>query len=136
MRATFGYTLSSEEQGRSDLLAFARRAEDAGFEFLSLSDHFHPWTTAQGHSPFAWAMLGALSRVTERARVGVGVTCPIMRMHPAILAQATATTSLLFEGRFFWGVGTGEALNEHVVAGPAPKSVWRCSRKRSGSFAS
>ena len=121
MTTTFGYTLSSEEHCPSDLLAFARRAEAASFQFLSLSDHYHPWTSAQGHSPFSWAMLGALSRVTERVRVGVGVTCPIMRVHPAILAQATATTSLLFEGRFFWGVGTGEALNEHIVARRWPR---------------
>jgi coenzyme F420-dependent glucose-6-phosphate dehydrogenase len=117
----FGYTLSSEEHGPSDLVTFARRAEESGFEFLSLSDHYHPWTTAQGHSPFSWAILGALSRVTERVRVGVGVACPIMRLHPAIVAQATATTSLLFEGRFFCGVGTGKALNEHVVARRWPR---------------
>ncbi len=112
---SFGYTLSSEEFAPADLVAFAERAEALDFDFVSISDHFHPWTSTQGHSPFVWSVLGAVSRVTERVDVGVGVTCPIMRMHPAVLAQATATSSLLLDGRFFWGVGTGEALNEHVV---------------------
>jgi G6PDH family F420-dependent oxidoreductase len=86
-----------------------------GFDFVSISDHYHPWVSAQGHSPFVWSVLGAIAASTERIRVGVGVTCPIMRVHPVVLAQATATTSLLLQGRFFWGVGTGEALNEHIV---------------------
>jgi G6PDH family F420-dependent oxidoreductase len=111
----FGYTLSSEEHAPAELVRNARRAEAAGFEFASISDHYHPWVSAQGHSPFVWSVLGAIASGTERIRVGVGVTCPIMRVHPAIVAQAAATTSLLFEGRFFLGVGTGEALNEHVV---------------------
>jgi G6PDH family F420-dependent oxidoreductase len=111
----FGYTLSSEEHPPSALIENARRAEASGFDFVSISDHLHPWTRAQGHSPFVWAVLGALAQATERMRVGVGVTCPIMRMHPVVLAHATATTSLLFGDRFFWGVGTGEALNEHAV---------------------
>jgi coenzyme F420-dependent glucose-6-phosphate dehydrogenase len=119
--ASFGYTLSSEEHPPSDLVNAAERAEEAGFDFLSISDHYHPWTTAQGHSPFVWSVLGAVARVTEQVEVGVGVSCPIMRVHPAILAQATATTSLLFDGRFFWGVGTGEALNEHVTAQHWPR---------------
>jgi G6PDH family F420-dependent oxidoreductase len=113
---SYGYTLSSEEHCPTDLVAFAARAESGGFDFVSISDHYHPWTSTQGHSPFVWSVLGAISGVTERIGVGVGVTCPIMRIHPAVLAQATATTSLLFGDRFFWGVGTGEALNEHVVA--------------------
>jgi G6PDH family F420-dependent oxidoreductase len=120
---TYGLTLSSEEHGPSDLVRYAQRAEEAGLDFVSLSDHFHPWVTAQGHSPFAWSVLGAIAATTDRLEVGVGVTCPIIRLHPAILAQATATTSLLFEGRFFWGVGTGEALNEHILGHrwpPAP----------------
>lgn len=111
----FGYTLSSEEHAPADLVRHARRAESAGFDFASISDHFHPWVSAQGHSPFVWSVLGAIAASTERMRVGVGVTCPIMRIHPAVVAQAAATTSLLFEGRFFLGLGTGEALNEHVV---------------------
>lgn len=113
--ASYGYTLSGEEHSPTDLVRNARHAEDAGFEFVSISDHFHPWVSAQGHSPFVWSVLGAIAASTERLRVGVGVTCPIIRIHPAILAQATATTSLLFEGRFFVGVGTGEALNEHIL---------------------
>jgi len=112
---TFGYTLSSEEQPPGALVANARRAEEAGFDFASISDHYHPWVTAQGHSPFVWSVLGGIAASTERMRVGVGVTCPIVRIHPAVIAQAAATTSLLFEGRFFLGLGTGEALNEHVV---------------------
>ena len=112
---SYGYTLSSEEFGPAALVGNARRAEEAGFDFASVSDHFHPWVSAQGHSPFVWSVLGAVAAATERLRVGVGVTCPIIRIHPAIVAHATATTSLLFEGRFFFGVGTGEALNEHVL---------------------
>jgi G6PDH family F420-dependent oxidoreductase len=112
---SFGYTLSSEEHPPGDLVANARRAEEVGFDFVSISDHFHPWVTAQGHSPFVWSVLGGIATATERIGIGVGVTCPIVRIHPAVLAQATATTSLLSEGRFFWGVGTGEALNEHIT---------------------
>jgi coenzyme F420-dependent glucose-6-phosphate dehydrogenase len=118
---SFGYTLSSEEHNPSDLVAYAQRAEAVGFDFVSISDHFHPWVTAQGHSPFVWSVLGAIAQVTDRIEVGVGVTCPIMRIHPAIIAHATATTSLLMGGRFFFGVGTGEALNEHVVAERWPR---------------
>jgi G6PDH family F420-dependent oxidoreductase len=123
----FGYTLSSEEHGPSQLVANARRAEELGFDFVSLSDHFHPWVTAQGHSPFAWTVLGAIAASTERIEVGVGVTCPIIRIHPAIIAHATATTALLFEGRFFFGVGTGEALNEHVLGDRWPRPELRLS---------
>src|SRR5436305_3175090 len=112
---TFGCTLSSEEHSPRTLIANARSAEAVGFEFASLSDHYHPWVTAQGHSPFVWSVLGAIANATERIEVGTGVTCPILRMHPAVVAQAVATTSLLFDGRFFFGVGTGEALNEHVI---------------------
>jgi len=111
----FGYTLSSEEHPPHELVANGRRAEECGFDFVSISDHLHPWTQTQGHSPFVWTVLGALAHATERIGVGVGVTCPIMRIHPVVLAHATATTSLLFGDRFFWGVGTGEALNEHAI---------------------
>ena len=111
---SFGYTLSSEEHPPSALVANAVRAEELGFDFLSISDHYHPWVTAQGHSPFVWTVLGAIANATERVEVGVGVTCPTVRIHPAVIAQATATTALLFEGRFFFGVGSGEALNEHI----------------------
>jgi G6PDH family F420-dependent oxidoreductase len=112
---TFGYTLSSEEHAPNQLVANAQRAEEVGFKFLSISDHYHPWVSAQGHSPFVWSVLGAISRTTDEVAVGVGVTCPLVRVHPAVVAQAAATTSLLFDDRFFLGVGTGEALNEHVV---------------------
>src|SRR4051794_3719570 len=97
---TFGYTLSSEEHPPRDLVAAARRAEDLGFEFASISDHFHPWISEQGHSPFVWSVLGAIAQSTSRLRVGTGVTCPIMRIHPAVVAHAVATTSLLFGDRF------------------------------------
>ncbi|MDI1288389.1 MAG: TIGR03557 family F420-dependent LLM class oxidoreductase [bacterium] len=119
--ASFGYTLSSEEHGPSALVSHAQRAEEVGFEFVSISDHFHPWVSAQGHSPFVWSVLGAIAAVTDEIRVGVGVTCPTTRIHPAIIAQATATTSLLMPGRFFFGVGTGEALNEHILGDRWPR---------------
>src|SRR5215218_7978380 len=111
--ASFGLALSSEEHGPLDLVRNARAAEEAGFEFVSISDHFHPWLSAQGHSPFVWSVLGALATSTELG-LGVGVTCPLIRVHPAIVAHAAATVSLMAPGRFFLGVGTGEALNEHV----------------------
>lgn len=110
----FGYTLSSEEHAPTDLVANARVAEELGFDFCSISDHFHPWIQQQGHSPFVWSVLGALAEATERLELVTGVTCPIIRTHPVIIAHAAATTSLLFGGRFGLGVGTGEALNEHV----------------------
>lgn len=111
----FGLTLSSEEHGPRDLVHLAGRAEEEGFDFVSISDHYHPWVTAQGHSPFVWSVLGGIAERTDAIRVGVGVTCPIVRIHPAVVAQAAATTSLLLGDRFFFGVGTGEALNEHIL---------------------
>src|SRR5690242_21711126 len=111
----FGYALSSEEHTPQALVANARRAEQAGFTFAGISDHFHPWIDAQGQSPFVWSVVGAIAERTERLRLGTGVTCPIIRIHPAIVAQAAATSAALMEGRFFLGVGTGEALNEHVT---------------------
>jgi G6PDH family F420-dependent oxidoreductase len=111
-----GYSLSSEEHGPNELVGAARRAEEVGFSFALISDHYHPWTDEQGQSPFVWSVLGAIARETERLRVGTGVTCPLIRMHPALVAQAAATTAVMFEGRFFLGVGTGERLNEHILA--------------------
>ncbi len=108
-----GYFLSSEEFGPADLLDQARRAQDAGFEALWISDHFHPWMEAQGESPFVWSTIGALSQVC-RLPVTTAVTCPTVRLHPAIVAQAAATSAVLHQGRFVLGVGTGEALNEHI----------------------
>lgn len=110
-----GYALSSELHDATTLADQAARAERAGFDYVSVSDHYHPWIREQGQSPFVWTTLGAIARATEEIEVGTGVTCPTMRIHPAILAQATATTAALFDGRFFFGVGTGEALNEHVL---------------------
>lgn len=118
----FGYALSSEEHGPRDLVEYARKAEETGFEFAMISDHFHPWTDAQGQSPFVWSVIGGISQVTDRLRLGTGVTCPIIRIHPAIVAHAAATAGVMMEGRFFLGVGSGENLNEHVVGEfwPAP----------------
>jgi G6PDH family F420-dependent oxidoreductase len=122
----FGLTLSSEEHQPERLVEIAELAEESGFDFVSISDHYHPWVDAQGHSPFVWSVLGAIAASTESIDVAVGVTCPIMRIHPAVLAQATATTARLLDGRFTWGVGTGEALNEHILGDrwpPAPKRL-------------
>ncbi len=110
-----GYALSSEEHRPDALIASAKRAEEVGFTFASISDHFHPWTSKQGEAPFAWSVLGALARETSAIRFGTGVTCPLIRIHPAIVAQAAATVASMMPGRFFLGVGTGENLNEHVV---------------------
>ena len=111
---TFGYALSCEEHAPPDLVANARRAEENGFSYASISDHYHPWIGAQGHSAFVWTVVGAIAAATERLDLGIGVTCPIIRIHPAVLAQAAATSATLLPDRFFFGVGTGEALNEHV----------------------
>ncbi|KJY33056.1 LLM class F420-dependent oxidoreductase [Streptomyces sp. NRRL S-495] len=109
----YGYFLSSEEFTPAELLDQARRAEQAGFTRLAISDHFHPWNDAQGNSPFVWSMIGALSQ-TVTLPVTTLVTCPTVRLHPTVTAQAAATSSVLLDGRFTLGVGTGEALNEHV----------------------
>lgn len=111
-----GMTLSSEEHGPRRLVELAGSAEEHEFDFVSISDHFHPWLDSQGHSPNVWPVLGAIADRTERIEVAVGVTCPTVRIHPVVLAQLTATTAMLFDGRFTWGVGSGEALNEHILA--------------------
>jgi coenzyme F420-dependent glucose-6-phosphate dehydrogenase len=110
-----GYALSTEEHAPDALVRNARLAEEAGFEFALISDHYHPWTDRQGQSPFVWAVIGAIANATDRLRLGTGVTCPTIRIHPAIVAQAAATAATLMPGRFFLGVGSGENLNEHVV---------------------
>ena len=117
-----GYALSSEEHSPSALVENARRAEEVGFTFALISDHFHPWVDAQGHSPFVWSVIGGIAQATETLRLGTGVTCPTMRTHPAIIAQAAATSAAMMPGRFFLGVGTGENLNEHILGDhwPAP----------------
>lgn len=109
-----GYALSSEEHAPNDLVRYARRAEEVGFTFALISDHFHPWIDRQGHSPFVWSVLGGIAHATQRLVLGTGVTCPTMRIHPAIIAQAAATSAAMMPGRFFLGVGTGENLNEHI----------------------
>ncbi|AZM87275.1 MULTISPECIES: TIGR03557 family F420-dependent LLM class oxidoreductase [Streptomyces] len=116
---SYGYFLASEEFTPAELLDQARQAEAAGFTSLAISDHFHPWNDAQGNSPFVWSVIGALSQTVDLP-VTTLVTCPTVRMHPCITAQAAATSSVLTGGRFRFGVGTGEALNEHVNGDPWP----------------
>ncbi|MFE9693333.1 TIGR03557 family F420-dependent LLM class oxidoreductase [Micromonospora sp. NPDC005806] len=116
-----GYFLSSEEYTPAELLDQARGAERAGFEALWISDHYHPWVDAQGQSPFVWSTIGALSQVC-RLPVTTAVTCPTMRLHPAVIAQAAATSAVLHEGRFVLGVGSGEALNEHILGAAWPQT--------------
>jgi coenzyme F420-dependent glucose-6-phosphate dehydrogenase len=111
----WGYTLSSEEHDPRDLVDHAQQAEAAGFDFLTISDHYHPWVSNQGHSPFVWTTIGGVAATTSRVRLAVGVCCPLIRIHPAIIAQAAATCAVAMEDRFLLGVGTGEALNEHVT---------------------
>ncbi|MDQ3849223.1 MAG: TIGR03557 family F420-dependent LLM class oxidoreductase [Actinomycetota bacterium] len=107
------------------MVRFARRAEEAGFDFVTISDHFHPWTRPQGQSPFVWGVLGAIAAVTERVQVATCVTCPTVRMHPAIVAHAAATAAVQLDGRFVFGVGTGERLNEAVLGDPWPPAAVR-----------
>jgi G6PDH family F420-dependent oxidoreductase len=114
-----GYMLSSEEYGPAQLVEQARLAERAGFTSLWISDHFHPWIDAQGHAPFVWSMIGALSQAVQLP-IGTAVTCPTTRINPAIIAQAAATSAVMTDGRFTLGVGTGEALNEHILGQPWP----------------
>jgi G6PDH family F420-dependent oxidoreductase len=121
----FGFFLSGEEHAPRTLVEVAAKAERAGFAHLWISDHFHPWNEEQGESAFIWSVLGGIAATTERMRVTTAVTCPIMRIHPAVLAQAAATTQALFEGRFRFGVGSGEALNEHVLGDAWPGAETR-----------
>lgn len=113
--ARFGYKLMTEEHGPAALVANACAAEAAGFDFVAISDHFHPWLRSQGHSPFTWSVLGGIAAKTERIGLVTAVTCPFLRYHPAIIAQAAATIGCLSGGRLTLGLGTGEELNEHVV---------------------
>lgn len=120
-----GYFLSSEEYSPTELVAQARLAEEAGFDALWISDHYHPWTDAQGESGFVWSVIGAVGQVCDLP-VTTAVTCPTVRIHPAIIAQAAATSAVLLgEGRFTLGVGTGEALNEHILG-----DVWPHAEQR------
>jgi G6PDH family F420-dependent oxidoreductase len=116
----FGYTLMTEQSGPRELVRYAAAAEEAGFDFEVSSDHFFPWLTEMGHSPYAWAMLGAVAQATTRVELMTYVTCPTIRYHPAIIAQKAATLGLLSDNRFTLGLGSGENLNEHVVGAPWP----------------
>ncbi|MEU7530601.1 TIGR03557 family F420-dependent LLM class oxidoreductase [Saccharothrix sp. NPDC042600] len=121
---SIGYFLSSEEHGPRDLVRQARWAQDAGFERLWISDHYHPWNDEQGQSPFVWSVIGALSEATTLP-ITTAVTCPTLRIHPAVIAQAAATAAVQCEGRFVLGVGSGEALNEHILGDPWPAASVR-----------
>ncbi|HYJ75847.1 MAG TPA: LLM class F420-dependent oxidoreductase [Kineosporiaceae bacterium] len=118
---TYGYFLSCEEFSPAQLVEQAKLAERAGFQALWISDHFHPWNDEQGQSPFVWSVIGALSQVTSLP-ISTAVTCPTTRIHPAIVAQAAATSSVLLDGRFVLGVGSGEALNEHILGDAWPSA--------------
>jgi G6PDH family F420-dependent oxidoreductase len=120
-----GYFLSCEEYGPQELLRQARLAEDHGFHGLWISDHYHPWNDEQGESSFVWSVIGALAQATTRMPVATAVTCPTVRTHPAIIAQAAATAQVLLEGRFTLGVGSGEALNEHILGDRWPEAAER-----------
>jgi G6PDH family F420-dependent oxidoreductase len=120
----FGYFLSCEEHGPRELVRQAQLAERAGFDALWISDHFHPWLDEQGQSPLVWSVIGALAQATTLP-VTTAVTCPLVRTHPAVIAQAAATSAVLTGGRFTLGVGTGEALNEHIVETRWPPAAER-----------
>jgi coenzyme F420-dependent glucose-6-phosphate dehydrogenase len=117
-----GYALTSELHSANEMVRHARQAEEAGFTFAMISDHFHPFFNRHGESPFVWSVIGAIAHTTQRLKIGSGVTCPLIRYHPSIIAQAAATCETMMPGRFFLGVGTGANLNEHVLgsAWPAP----------------
>src|ERR1700724_3178140 len=115
-----GYKLMSEEHGPTDLVRNAKLAEEAGFEFAAISDHFSPWLDEQGHAPLAWPVLGAIANATQQMGLMTAVTCPTMRYHPAIVAQGAATLGLLSNNRFTLGLGAGERLNEHIVGAGWP----------------
>lgn len=117
-----GYFLSSEEFDPRERIRQARMAEDAGFQGLWISDHYHPWNDQQGHSGFVWSTIGALAQATQRMKVTTAVTCPTVRIHPAVIAHAAATCAVLLEGRFVLGLGSGEALNEHILGDHWPRA--------------
>jgi G6PDH family F420-dependent oxidoreductase len=125
--ATIGIFLSCEEQSAKRLVDITVKAEDAGFRDFWISDHYHPWVDAQGQSPFVWSVIGAIAAATRQVHVTTAVTCPTVRIHPAIVAQAAATSATLLDGRFVLGVGTGEALNEHILGDPWPGIEQRLS---------
>ena len=116
----FGYTMMCEQAGPGQLVADVVAAEQAGFDFSVISDHYFPWLDSQGHSSFAWSVLGAAAQATGRIPLMTYVTCPTIRYNPVVIAQAAATVQLLSGGRFTLGLGSGENLNEHVVGGGWP----------------
>ncbi|MEV5508069.1 LLM class F420-dependent oxidoreductase [Streptomyces orinoci] len=120
-----GYTMMCEQAGPRDLVSHVVGAEQAGFDFSVISDHYFPWLASQGHSPNAWAVLGAAAQATSRIPLMTYVTCPTVRYHPALVAQQAATVQLLSQGRFRLGLGSGENLNEHVVGGGWPSVAVR-----------
>jgi G6PDH family F420-dependent oxidoreductase len=120
-----GYFLSSEEWGPAELVAQARLAHAAGFDRLWISDHYHPWNDEQGHSPFVWSTIAAIATAVPGMTITSAVTCPTVRIHPAIIAQAAATSAVLLESRFYLGVGSGEALNEHILGDAWPEAEER-----------
>ncbi|MCW3998685.1 MAG: TIGR03557 family F420-dependent LLM class oxidoreductase [Candidatus Bathyarchaeota archaeon] len=124
-RIEIGYSLMSEEHPPLALVKYAALAEQSGFSFATISDHYHPWISKQGQAPFVWSTLGAISQVTSTLKIGTAVTCPTIRMHPAIVAHAAATSASLMPNRFFLGVGTGENLNEHIVGEGWPSHAVR-----------
>lgn len=128
MPLRLGYKLSCEEHRPNDLVRQARMAESVGFSFALVSDHFHPWTDEEGQSPFVWSVIGAVAQATGDLVLGTGVTCPTTRIHPAIVAQAAATSAAMMPGRFFLGVGAGENLNEHIVGKGWPEGKIRQDR--------
>ncbi len=123
----FGYFLSGEELGPAEIVRSAQSAERAGFDRVWVSDHYHPWMSAQDESPFVWSVLGAIAATTDLLMT-TAVTCPTFRIHPTVLAQAAATTAVLAPGRFTFGVGSGEALNEHIQGEAWPPVSVRLER--------
>ena len=117
-----GYFLSCEEWGPQDLIAQAVKAQEAGFEGLWISDHYHPWNDEQGHSPFVWSTIGAIAQAAPGMQITTAVTCPTIRIHPAVIAQAAATSAVMLDGNFCLGVGSGEALNEHILGDAWPEA--------------
>ena len=121
-----GYKLSSEDTHPLNLVKYAEMVEEAGFSFAMISDHYHPWVNKQDQSPFVWSTLGGISQATTNLNLGTAVTCPTIRVHPAIVAQAAATTASMMPGRFILGMGSGENLNEHILGDhwpPAPVRI-------------
>src|SRR3954466_7984731 len=118
--AEIGIALSGGDVVPRELVELARKTEEAVFDYAFISDHYHPWVDAQGSSPFVWSVIGGIAEATENLNLTTGVTCPLIRIHPAIVAQAAATSACMMPGRFTLGIGTGENLNEHILGDPWP----------------